>query len=483
LEKSGKKYSTLACLKTKLNHMQKKETKQGSGLIFVVILMFVILGMVITLSSITVLETKMSQKTKSSVGAFFSADSGVEWALNQIANSSGSATIASAFPDFNNGTACPAGSSCLDCPFGGCKVYLLDSEGKVVTNPATSISEVKAVRSVGSQGGETQRAVEAAVGGKGPGDYDFSLEHDGIERTYKVHVPPSYNKYSPTPVIINLHGGGGNAEGQIEVSRMNETSDEEGFIVVYPNGTGTQMWGRLFGTWNSGSCCGSARDENVDDVGFISRLIDEIESEFSVDKKRVFATGYSNGAMMAMKLACEISDKIAAISTVTSTQTISGCALNPPVSMIHFHGTEDHCHYYDGGMCGGCFAEFFNSIGIPMAKDEYACESAETDIANWRTANGCDAGETGNLVYQNGSASCVSYDQCPGDGEVEFCTIVGMGHTWPGGDSYAIEACKPPINPIDYIICEKWKATLGPETNDINANDAMWEFFENHPKP
>jgi len=126
--------------------MQKKEPKQGSGLIFAVILMFVILGMVITLSSITVLETKMSQKNKSSVGAFFSADSGVEWALNKIANSSGSAKLAEAFPDFNTGTICQTGLNCSDCPFGGCKVYFLDSEGKVITSPTTNISEVKAVR-------------------------------------------------------------------------------------------------------------------------------------------------------------------------------------------------------------------------------------------------------------------------------------------------------------------------------------------------
>jgi len=104
---------------------------------------------------------------------------------------------------------------------------------------------------VGIQGGETQRAVEAAAGGNGLGDYDFSLEHDGIERTYKVHVPPSYNKYSPTPVIINLHGGGGNADRQIDMSKMNDTSDKEGFIVIYPDGTGQKLFGNLLATWNA----------------------------------------------------------------------------------------------------------------------------------------------------------------------------------------------------------------------------------------
>jgi len=128
--------------------------QSGSGLIFAVMLLFVILAIVVTLSSITVLETKMGQKTKSSVGAFFSAESGVEWALNQI--SSGSGKIADVFPKFSeNKTSCPAGFSCV--------VYFLDSDGKVIADPNADISQVRAVRSVGTESGETQRAIEAAV--------------------------------------------------------------------------------------------------------------------------------------------------------------------------------------------------------------------------------------------------------------------------------------------------------------------------------
>lgn len=124
--------------------MQQKQT--GSGLIFAVVLLFVILGMVITLASVTMLETKMNQKTKSSVGAFYNSESGVEWALNQIATKDGTAQI----------------STIGACPFTGCSVLFLDKDGKVLASSAT-INEVKAVRSIGNQGGETQRAIEAAV--------------------------------------------------------------------------------------------------------------------------------------------------------------------------------------------------------------------------------------------------------------------------------------------------------------------------------
>jgi len=134
----------------------------GSGLIFAVVLLFVILGMVITLSSLTVLETKMSQKTKSSVGAFYNAESGVEWALNQISIKDGTAQI----------------STLGSCPFTGCSVLFLDKDGKVLATSAT-IDQVKAVRSVGTQNGETQRAIEAAVATSGIGKWQVSCSIDG----------------------------------------------------------------------------------------------------------------------------------------------------------------------------------------------------------------------------------------------------------------------------------------------------------------
>ncbi|MCX6766540.1 MAG: hypothetical protein NT170_02020 [Candidatus Moranbacteria bacterium] len=149
------------------------KTKRASGLIFAVVLLFVILGMVVTLASVTMLETKMNQKTKSSVGAFYNSESGVEWALNKI--STGSGTLVSVL-----GAQWKAGgyAACPDA-FGGentCKIYFLDDQGKVIASGSNDISLVKAVRSVGSQGGDTQRAIEAAVANTGGGCYvDYSL--------------------------------------------------------------------------------------------------------------------------------------------------------------------------------------------------------------------------------------------------------------------------------------------------------------------
>ena len=151
-------------LKTKT---QTSARKKGSGLIFAVVLLFVILGMVITLASVTMLETKMNQKTKSSVGAFYDSESGVEWALNKLAMSSGAISTAFTFQS-DHSVNCPAA-------FGAntCKVFLLDQNGKVITDSTTDLSLVKAVRSVGTQGGETQRAIEAAVAAGGSNCFTY----------------------------------------------------------------------------------------------------------------------------------------------------------------------------------------------------------------------------------------------------------------------------------------------------------------------
>lgn len=143
-------------MKQNIRQEEIKKDRKGSALLLTVILLFVVLSMVVSLSYVTVMEQKMSQKTKSSVGSFFKADSGVEWALNKIANADPIEEISTAIGNPANG---------VSCPFGGCTVYLLDDEGKVITDGYNLVSDIKAVRSVGTRlaGEPTQRAVEAAV--------------------------------------------------------------------------------------------------------------------------------------------------------------------------------------------------------------------------------------------------------------------------------------------------------------------------------
>ena len=128
----------------------------------------------------------------------------------------------------------------------------------------------------------------------GARDYHFSLEHDGLTRKYNVHLPPSYDKNVPTPVVIYIHGGGGDMRAAY-MDKVDKAADKFGFILVVPEGTGEVKFGHLRGSWNggkwsNGECCGSA-----DDVGFISKMIDEVKLKFNIDENRIYATGISNG--------------------------------------------------------------------------------------------------------------------------------------------------------------------------------------------
>ncbi len=120
------------------------------------------------------------------------------------------------------------------------------------------------------------------------GDYNFSLKHDGLERKYLVHVPSNYKKGSKVPLVLVFHGGGSNAENAPYFFGLNEKSNKEGFIVVYPEGTGKKILGKTFASWNAGKCCGDASKNNVDDVGFIRTLIKKLKNDFSIDEKRIY---------------------------------------------------------------------------------------------------------------------------------------------------------------------------------------------------
>src|SRR5262249_11253544 len=142
---------------------------------------------------------------------------------------------------------------------------------------------------------------------------------------------------SPVAVVLNLHGGMGRAESQRRQSGMNRVSDQHGFLVVYPDGTGI---GPLL-TYNAGACCGYAEKTRVNDVGFINALIDDLERQYQVDPRRIYATGFSNGAMMSYRLGCELSERIAAIAPVSGDLGVDGPVPKRPVPIIHFHGLKD----------------------------------------------------------------------------------------------------------------------------------------------
>lgn len=281
----------------------------------------------------------------------------------------------------------------------------------------------------------------------GSGDYTRTVQVDGHERSYLLHVPSQYDPATPMPVVLAFHGGGANAANMVTFSGLNETADKAGFIVAYPNGSGRLA--RML-TFNAGNCCGQAAAGNVDDVEFTRLVLDDIEAIVNVDRRRVFATGMSNGSMMAYKLASELSDRIAAIAPVGGPMGTETCRPTRAVSVLHFHGDADAFAPFKGGRGRGpSGTEFF---------------SVEHSINAWVVANGCpqkpqttlaDREQDGTTVRQ------VRYGPGRDGAEVVLVVIEGGGHTWPGREP----RMKSP----------------GMATRDISANDMMWEFFKRHP--
>jgi len=281
-----------------------------------------------------------------------------------------------------------------------------------------------------------------------PGDYEGSLSAGGLTRSYLAHVPPAYDGKTEMPMVIVLHGGGGNAQKMPGVTGMSAKADEAGFIAVYPNGTGPLNQEILL-TWNADFCCGYALDNDIDDVGFIRSLIEKLEKELAIDASRIYVTGISNGGMMTYRLGCELADKIAAIAPVAGSMGDWEVNSESPVSVIIFHGTADQHVLYEGG-APIKKADTHDRIDKPVS---YAVDF-------WAEHNGCSTTRvreiTGNIVKD-------SYSGGKNGTEAVLYTIIGGGHAWPGGGIASEEENDKP-------------------TEEIYATDLMWEFFESHPK-
>lgn len=309
-----------------------------------------------------------------------------------------------------------------------------------------------------------------------PGSQVFTLTHEGKARTYRVYVPSSYNLQAAVPVVVVLHGGGEEAKSMEQRTGMDLSADRYGFIAVYPQGTGPQAFGKIFGTWNAGRCCGAAMKNKVDDVGFISRMLDQLSEKFKIDPNRIYATGHSNGSQMSYRLACELSERIAAIAPVGGQGVFESCSPARAVSVIHFHGTEDRCALYHGGDCGRCFEELLQSyFPVKLKPTLWPCDPVPDSIGAWAKRNHLPP--QSKLALQSDQMTCISYGSLKNSPEVRLCTIEGMGHTWPGG-GYG-PACD---QGMETPACQKMREVLGELNNEISANEIMWDFFERHPK-
>ncbi|MFA7277301.1 MAG: PHB depolymerase family esterase [Pseudobdellovibrionaceae bacterium] len=279
------------------------------------------------------------------------------------------------------------------------------------------------------------------------GDYTFTITYDDISRAYLVHVPPSYNPARPMPLLFAFHGGGGDMNYQADDTKYGliSKSDKEGFIVVFPNGVGAFSSTGKLATWNAGICCGKARDENIDDVGFVRTIVTNITRQMNVDRSKIFATGMSNGGMMVQRLACEMADVFAGIASVTGTDSTTYCRPSRPIPVLHIHALNDDHVLFNGGAGKDAFRD-------PSKVADFI--SVPETIKRWVGRNHC--APTPVRVLSNEGAYCDLYSNCAGGVHVKLCVTETGGHSWPGGVK-----------------------TRGnePTSKAISANDQMWNFF------
>ena len=298
----------------------------------------------------------------------------------------------------------------------------------------------------------------AGAAGLAPGDHEFALAHGQLLRSYIVRVPPQARRGTPLPVVLNFHGGGAHARAQKDYSRMDRAADREGFVAVYPNGTGG-IEGRLL-TWNAGACCGWAAASRVDDVGFVLALLDDLAQRMPLDPGRIYATGLSNGSMMAYRLAAEAAHRIAAVAGVAGSMTMARFAPALTVPVMHIHSVNDERALYDGGL-GPAF---------PFTNTRVFHEPVDAMLKKWIAHNGCPAqpqvadpvrGRSGAADAAH-SATRHDYQPCRDGTQVVLWKLTGAGHVWPGGRQ-------------DYL---PW--LLGAGTTVIDANHEMWQFFSRY---
>lgn len=276
-----------------------------------------------------------------------------------------------------------------------------------------------------------------------------TIRHRGLNRTYRLHIPLSHDRNNPVPLVIALHGGGGTGYNMEKLSRrgFNTLADREGFVVVYPDG--------IEKSWNDGRI-----GKEIDDVGFISTLIDRLIKEYNIDPKRIYVTGMSNGAIMSYRLACELTEKIAAIAPVAGNMPQNiypSCSPSMPISVLAINNANDPLVPFAGGNITGPFG--FKKLGKVL--------STYDTIGFWVNNNNCSASpvitqepdtdpkdgtRVRKEVYGNGKNRT----------DVILYVIEGGGHTWPGGYQYLSERL------------------IGKTSKDINANEIIWDFFKKH---
>ncbi|MES2684101.1 MAG: PHB depolymerase family esterase [Pseudomonadota bacterium] len=254
------------------------------------------------------------------------------------------------------------------------------------------------------------------------------LAQDGVQRSYRLFIPQGLKRDSPVPLVVALHGGLGTGDLFAKQTGFDAVAQAEGLITVYPDGLGK--------VWNAGRCCGGSQS---DDVGFIKALVADLMTRLPIDAQRVFGTGFSNGAMLTHRLACEVPQLFAAIAPVSGGLMLPSCASKTPVSALLIQGRLDRRIFWEGGTFDG----------------SYRPSMAET-VQSIASRGDCDS-EVKTLLDRP-DAQCWSRTTCGSGVRLQWCGLPAVGHQWPGGKTY-------------------FPRLLGPNTETFDASAQIGAFF------
>jgi len=246
-----------------------------------------------------------------------------------------------------------------------------------------------------------------------------TIEHGGLKRTYRLHTPPQLDRGRPAPLVLVLHGAGGDSAAMVRTTDFNAVADARGFVVAYVDGF-DKHWNDLRGIpeW-------TAQRNNVDDVGFFAALITRLTAAGGADPRRVYVTGISNGGLMTHRLGCELADKVAAIAPVVRTFTSAlaeGCRPAKPLPVLMFFGTADKLVPFGGGV-------------QKMGSKETPVLSAHETIAKWAALDGCVPAPK---VTKEQKTESREYRQCRANARVAAYILEGGTHSWPPGAAETI---------------------------------------------
>lgn len=283
----------------------------------------------------------------------------------------------------------------------------------------------------------------------------------GYTRQYKVHIPATYDPSVPTPTVFCIHGLSQTAVNFCVVgSSLLAKSDKEGFILVMPLGYGA--------SWNAGTCCGAASTEQLDDVALMRAIFAEVSKHVNIDRRRVYATGFSNGGFMSWRLACDAADIFAAVapsaggigtnelsaatwdlvgpgSAIGATNASSDftqCTPSQPISVLDLHGTED-----------GLVAFGFQSASLGLIAQRNGCTSTTRPADD---------------PMSRGDTMCATFMDCPPGIEVTGCSVQGGGHNWFGSPDCGTAAGELGCSIVGY------------NSTVLVNTEAVWNFFKLH---